>query len=254
MCAHAYSTWVPLISVNHFRCNLHLSSGFIKWIQARTKPPLWQTALLYRASELTYTAVVLALSKLAKELMLNKNGIANSATTSPILCQSSGVQSEFSTGQPPHCRNKSTTGSRLRLSWESAGHNTTRAIYTCFNSDPAPTKIDILHCTSGLRFTLSGKRQLSLKLQTNLYIKKRWSYPCNRPWRPIGMWHVEAPTFSRQSAQAWRWGCQPYAPAALSPPGRFLVLISVRVWVDSRAIVRLEGLGPSKNPTTSSGI
>jgi hypothetical protein len=24
---------------------------------------------------------------------------------------------------------------------------------------------------------------------------KRWSYPCNRPWRPIGLWVVEAPTF-----------------------------------------------------------
>jgi hypothetical protein len=33
------------------------------------------------------------------------------------------------------------------------------------------------------------------------------------------------------------------------PPGRFLVLISVRV--DPRAIVRLEGLGQLKNPMTS---
>jgi hypothetical protein len=41
------------------------------------------------------------------------------------------------------------------------------------------------------------------------------SYPCNRPWRPIGLWDVEVPTFSRQPAHRWRWGCQPYAPAAL---------------------------------------
>jgi hypothetical protein len=27
---------------------------------------------------------------------------------------------------------------------------------------------------------------------------------CNRPWRPIGLWDVEAPTFSRQSAHRWR--------------------------------------------------
>jgi hypothetical protein len=40
-------------------------------------------------------------------------------------------------------------------------------------------------------------------------------YPCNRPWRPRGLWDVEAPTFSRQSAHIWRWGCQPHAPAAL---------------------------------------
>jgi hypothetical protein len=34
-----------------------------------------------------------------------------------------------------------------------------------------------------------------------------------------------------------------HRPAALYPPGRFLVIISVRGWVDTRVIVRLEGLG-----------
>jgi hypothetical protein len=43
-------------------------------------------------------------------------------------------------------------------------------------------------------------------------------------------------------------------PAALYLARRFLVLISVRGWVDPRAKVRLEGLDKLKNPITSSGF
>jgi hypothetical protein len=45
--------------------------------------------------------------------------------------------------------------------------------------------------------------------------KIRCSYPCNWPWRPLGLRDVEATTFSRHLAHRWQWGCQPYAPAAL---------------------------------------
>jgi hypothetical protein len=81
---------------------------------------------------------------------------------------------------------------------------------------------------------------------------KKKSYPCNRPWRPIGLWDVEAPTFSRQSAHRWRWG-QPYAPAALHPQedSWYPFLLDVE---STRAIVRLEGLRRLKNLMISSGI
>jgi hypothetical protein len=41
-------------------------------------------------------------------------------------------------------------------------------------------------------------------------------------------------------------GCQPYAPAAPCPQKYILALISVKGWVSSRVMVRLEGLGKSK--------
>jgi hypothetical protein len=60
----------------------------------------------------------------------------------------------------------------------------------------------------------------SCRICLHIYRELQISYPCNRPWRPIGLWDVEVPTFSRQSAHRWRRGCQPYAPAGLPLPPR----------------------------------
>jgi hypothetical protein len=35
------------------------------------------------------------------------------------------------------------------------------------------------------------------------------------PWRPAGLWDVEAPTFSTQSAYRKQLGCQPWAQVVL---------------------------------------
>jgi hypothetical protein len=47
--------------------------------------------------------------------------------------------------------------------------------------------------------------------------RKKKSCPCNSPWRPIRLWYLEAPTFSRQLPHRWQWGCQTHSPAALYP-------------------------------------
>jgi hypothetical protein len=53
----------------------------------------------------------------------------------------------------------------------------------------------------------------------------------------------------------WRWQvCQPSAPAAFTPNKYSWYSISVRGWIDPRAIVRPEGLCQWKNPVTPSGI
>jgi hypothetical protein len=76
----------------------------------------------------------------------------------------------------------------------------------------------------------------------------------NKPWRPIGFWDVEVPTFSRRVGSQIAVRLWALCAGRPLPPGRFLVLISVIGWIDSMATVRLEGLGQLTNPITSSRI
>jgi hypothetical protein len=71
------------------------------------------------------------------------------------------------------------------------------------------------------------------------------------PW--TGNEPVARPLPTHRTTQTQNKRTYKHAPA-LYPPGRFLVLISVRGRVDPRATVRLEGLGQLKNPMTSSGM
>jgi hypothetical protein len=57
-------------------------------------------------------------------------------------------------------------------------------------------------CLSHSYIPFSGRRNnwkyvLGRQLKYSRDGKKRECYPCNTPWRPIGLWDSEAPTFSR---------------------------------------------------------
>jgi hypothetical protein len=75
---------------------------------------------------------------------------------------------------------------------------------------------------------------------------KMVNYPCNRPWRSIGLWDVEAPHFLDSRLIYGGQVVSLTRRPPFTPLGRFLVLISVRGWVEPRAIVRLEGLSQLK--------
>jgi hypothetical protein len=66
-------------------------------------------------------------------------------------------------------------------------------------------------------------------------------------------WVGFEPTFTKQSVHRWRWGCQPYAPAALYPQEDSWYSFVSEAESTPRAMLRLEGLGILKK-STSSGL
>jgi hypothetical protein len=71
----------------------------------------------------------------------------------------------------------------------------------------------------GMELRSSSHRPVCMQTETSQLPAPDSSCPCNRPWKPIGLWDVEASTFSGQSYNGWRWDCQPYEPAAIYSQG-----------------------------------
>jgi len=110
-----------------------------------------------------------------------------------------------------------------------------------------------------------------MKLNRSSYLKVKWSTfrfcsslssqkkvnePRNRPGVAQNVPGNLCSEISMIFGTLRRWGRQPHAPAAFTPPLQetFLVLIFTRDCFDPRAMVKSEGICHWKNPVTPSGI
>jgi hypothetical protein len=62
---------------------------------------------------------------------------------------------------------------------------------------------------------------------------KKYIYPRNRPWRPIGLSDFKDPNFFRQPAHRWRLVCKPYGRAAICSQSdiNFLCLVLITLTI-----------------------
>jgi hypothetical protein len=81
---------------------------------------------------------------------------------------------------------------------------------------------------------------------TFFFLGRGGGKPWYRPGQALrGSWWMGLPHF--KTIRTWRWpGCQPYELAAFTRKEIFLVLVSVTGWVNSSAIVWLEGWSQRK--------
>jgi hypothetical protein len=98
-----------------------------------------------------------------------------------------------------------------------------------------------------LRLDLLWRWYETLRLHRTYLIQSNYvSYPCNRPWSTIGLWDVEGPTLSNKRLTDGGKVVSITRRPPFTPQEDSWYSFLLRGRVDSRAIVRLEGLGQLK--------